>query len=531
MNSRLHRAALFGCSALLSSSAIALPTLSNNQFFGDPSLVSSTNWAYTGTLPSGFDAGFRAQNVDDDFFGDSGTQYSNGRRSMGTSTGLSPAYTLRFGGSFERQRSEAWRTDLLSQSKGTRQVDIEHVRFPSPGANVTNEHPIPSGWQGLTGYGVQGLSAQFEKTMSVARKELEPGRLGCPAFVSPGGARTGHCAFTGAYFRGGASLSAALQGQGSVENFFPVLSDKSVTIDAKSNRTTNFIVNGAPVYSGTVNGSATSFKLVKDKINAVDLKFNFDFKNLKASVGANLQWDGAGNTASFDASYVRRTEMPDFQDVGRAEKYVVKVRDEPQLSAGITGTNFDHASVLASAGLSGLDATILPVFQPLASGRLVVKDASPFKLKSPYLPIPSRGFTSDLPITLHFLLANEGAMKLQIDRFKFSMIDDDFLFFPDDLLATVTRDLDFALMPDTTLDLAIGLILPRDKLNAAVDFLEGSTLELAGTGTFTFHDTFGTRTVDFNLAVPEPGTLALALLALGAALRMPSKRRHCASGD
>lgn len=277
---------LGGLAALTPTTTQALPELTGGKFFAPSSLFKASGWSYTGTLPSAFNAGFKAKNIDDDFFGDSGVQYSTGLRSMTSTGGSAPSYTLKFRGEFEARTSEAWETNLLAQSRGTRQSDIDKMEFPAPGSSITNENPIPGAWSGISGYASPaGNFAQFNQKFSLAKNYLEPGQSGCPLVVSPGGAKTGHCAFTGAYFKGGANLQAILQGYGSIENVVP--GAQSVSIEAKANRITTFKVNNDPIYSGQINGTAATFNLEEEKVKAVDFSFKGNFKE-KASPSAPM---------------------------------------------------------------------------------------------------------------------------------------------------------------------------------------------------------------------------------------------------
>jgi len=117
---------------------------------------STPDWSYTGTLPSSFSAEFRAENVDNvcfPFFGctDGDKQYASGSRMMSSTAGASPSYLFTFRGEFETVNQEAWEVSLLDQSKGVLQTDVDRINFVNPDAGVTNEHPIPAGWQSLTG--------------------------------------------------------------------------------------------------------------------------------------------------------------------------------------------------------------------------------------------------------------------------------------------------------------------------------------------------------------------------------------------
>jgi len=511
---RVARVLAFGGMLLLPAASLhALPVLEQGKFFAPSSLFTASDWSYTGTLPSSIDAGFKAKNIDDDFFGDSGTQYSTGSRRVTTTTGAAPSYALTFRGEFEPQDSEAWDTSLLAQSNGTLQDDIDKVEFPNPGGATTNEHPIPPDWRGLQGYAnPTGSYAKFDRTFALSRNYLLPGEGGCPITVSPGGPNTGHCAFTEAYFKGGANLQASLQGNASIENIFP--GTQNVSIDAKANRITTFKVNEAPIFSGDVNGSQANFLLEEEKVNAVDFSFKGDFKTLTFTVGANVQWDGSGDTSSFDASYVKRVEMPEYENVGLANEYKVEVRDDPQLTAGITGGNFDRASVLALAGLSAIDAVLLPVFQPLASSLLLINEASIVNI-SDLIPIPPGGFQNDLAVSLLFRLANNGSIDLTLDRLDFDIVDDDGLSFFDDLLASISLGLNNVIRSNSAIELRFSFLIPRSRLNAADDFFEGNFLELFGSGSFQFHDIYGARERGFVLAaIPEPSTLFLLSFGL-----------------
>jgi hypothetical protein len=497
------------------TSYAALPVLGNNQFFAPSSLFSSAGWSYTGTLPSSLNAGFKAENIDDDFFGDSGTQYATGNRSVTSTTGVSPSYTLSFRGEFEQRDSEAWDNSILDQSKGVIQTDIDEVKFVAPGGTTTDEHPIPEGWRSLNGYANPiGSYAKFDQTFTLSRNFLESGESGCNAT----GSNTG-CVFTGAYFKGGANLQANLQGYGSIENI--VVGTQSVDIDAKANRVTTFKVNNDPIFSGEINGTASTFSLEEEKVKSVDFSFKGSFKDQSISVGANVQWDGKGDTSSFDASYVKNIVMPDYVNVGLASQYHVEVRDDPQLSAGVSGTDFYKASVLSSTGISAIDTFLLPVFQSVAASRLVVKEASLSGIKSD-LQIPNGGFTGDYFTTLKFLLENDGSIGLTLNHLDFKLVDKDiplFSFF-DDVLALINKDINYAIPPLSTLALTFNVRVPESKLNLAVDFLEGNSLELAGSGAFGFYDVYGSRERNFSVTIPEPDTIFLFVLGLVLMLRL-----------
>jgi hypothetical protein len=503
----------------------ALPVLDSGKFFAPSTLFQATQWSYSGTLPSTLSAGFKAQNVDDDWFGDSGVQYATGSRSVSTTTGSSPAYVLALRGEFEQRDSEAWDNSLLDQSKGVVQTDIDSVDFPAPDGGANNEHPIPASWQSLNGYAnPAGTYAKFDQTLSLSRTYLEPGEFGCPQFVSPGGSRTGSCIFTGAYFKAGANLEAALQGYGSIENV--VAGTQSVSVDARANRITTFKVNGDAIYSGEINGTASTFTLEEESVKSVDFSFNGSFADKSITIGGNVQWDGRGDVSEFDASYVKRVDMPDYVNVGLADKYLVEVRDDPQLQAGLAGTDFYKAKVYASTGLSAIDATLMPVFQPLASSRLVIKDASTYNIKSSELSIPEHGFKDDLPIYLHFLVGNEGTTDLTLIGFEFKLIDLD--IFSDDLLAYVTRSLDYIIHPNSALEFALLVTVSRSQLNAADDFFEGGSLEIRGSGSLIFQDIYGVRAKDFELNLPEPGSVGLLFAGLPMMRLMGRKKRGLA---
>lgn len=208
---------------------------------------------------------------------------------------------------------------------------------------------------------------------------------------------------------------------------------------------------------------------------------------------------------------------------GVPSEYLVQVRDDPQLSAGIGGTDFYRASVLASTSLSAIDAFLAPVFEPLASSRLVVKKGVITNSGSPNLKIPTGGFQDDLPLYLQFLLSNEGSIDLTVDGIDFGFFDRD--FFLDDRLGRLQQSLSTVIHPNSMATLDLFLLIPRSLLNRAVDLFEGDYLELAGLGAFTFHDDFGTREKEFAVTIPEPQTLALVLIAL-IALGIGRTRRY-----
>ncbi len=196
-------------------------------FFSNISAFAGSGWHYSGTLPASFNVGFRARNDEDDCISCE-RQYSNGQRSMSVSTSsATPTYSLSMSGNFESEQFEGWSTNLLAQSKGTVwHGDVEKVVLVAPNGGIGNEHPIPNAWASTTGYGTTSNSgyASFSQTLALTRPYLNPGEGNCPIFVAPGGARTGHCAFTDAYFQGGATLQATLQGHGSIENTGPARS-------------------------------------------------------------------------------------------------------------------------------------------------------------------------------------------------------------------------------------------------------------------------------------------------------------------
>ncbi len=246
------------------------------------------------------------------------------------------------------------------------------------------------------------------------------------------------------------------------------------------------------------------------RASAVDFKFAFNFSSLQLDLGANVQWDGRGETSSFNASYNQRVQMSDFVNAGRADSYRIEFRDEAQVLAGITGRGFNNADVLASAGVSSIDAALMPVYQPLASSLLTVLDASTFNIKSASLAIPPGGFQDDVDVFLHFLVANEGSVSMTLDGYTLAMFDDDFLF--DDLIGSFSRTLNFVIPAGGRYEFGGLITLSRADLNGAVDFGEGGFLELFGRGVFRFHDVFGSREKDFRLTIPEPGSLGLVLL-------------------
>ncbi len=533
MSMQLRLATAAVCSSLVVygvGPVVAAPVLSNGAFLSDSSMFNVGAWAYAGTLPNSVNAGFRAENVDDPicvpfvgcFGGD--TQYATGQRSVSVQAGASPAYSLSFSGNFGTANFEAWEGNLVSQSKGVRfDSDVNRVLFPSPGTGITNEHPIPDAWQGANGYGTTATSgyASFSQDVQLVRNYLNPGEGGCPIVMAQSGQRTGHCLYTGSYFKGGATLQAVLQGNGSIEN--TVAGSQSVTLDAKANRTTLFKVNNDVLFSGEIAGTASTFKLEEERVSAVDFSFNGNFNTMSFSVGADVRWDGSGETSAFDASYNRRVAMPDYVFAGNAENFHVEFRDEAQLSAGITGTDFYKANVLASAGVSSVDTVLLPVFQPVASGLLVVKDASTFNLKSPLLPIPPGGFTSDFNVFLNFVLDNDGALDLTLQGLELALFDDDLLF--DDLLGRLVRDNLGIVIPAGASYTFGGLLTLSGSALRNASFLDGDFLELVGAGVFHFSDVFGNRDVNFRLQIPEPGAVPLVMLALGALVAVRGRRR------
>lgn len=252
------------------------------------------------------------------------------------------------------------------------QTDVDRINFVSPGAGVTNEHPIPAAWQSLTGYAnPAGTYAQFDKSYSLNRTYLLPGEAGCPLTVGAAGTKTGACNYVGAYFKGCADLNATLQGYGSIENTYA--GSQSVTVAAKADRITALLVNGSSLVTGAVNGSAASFSLEEERVKSVDFSFRGSFGSQSISAGATVTWDGRGETSTLEASYVAPVRMADYEFVGKADSYTVQLRDTPSLSAGLTGTDFYKASVLATTGLSAIDSSLLPVYQPVAGGNLSVR--------------------------------------------------------------------------------------------------------------------------------------------------------------
>lgn len=518
---RWIHAAFGGAVMVIGTAAQALPVLTDGQFYGSTSLFNQSDWSYTGTLPSSFSAGFRAENVDNvciPFIGctDGDKQYASGSRTMSSTAGASPSYSLTFRGEFETENQEAWKVSLLDQSKGVLQTDVDRINFVNPGAGVTNEHPIPAGWQSLTGYAnPAGTYAQFDKSYTLSKNYLDPGQAGCPLTVGVTGMRTGVCNFVGAYFKGGADLTATLQGYGSIENTY--IGSQSVTVATKADRITTLLVNGNSVATGSISGSASSFSLEEERVKSVDFSFSGSFASKTISVGANVTWDGRGETSTLDASYVSPVRMADYEFVGKADSYTVQVRDTPSLSAGLTGTDFYKASVLASTGLSAIDSSLLPVYQPVAGGHLSVKSVGLLRntLKR-LLKIPSGGFDTGILDYMQFVVANDGSLDLTLDGIDFSLIDEDLApFFPDDLLARVLRSYSFTIHPDELLVFTVPIDVTAASLNTADDFLEGAFLELAGSGTLAYHDVNGSRAVAFDLTIPEPTTTVLVALGLG----------------
>ncbi len=493
---------------LPSTSPYALPILDGDKFFASTGLFDSSGWSYTGTLPSSVDAGFKAKNVDTGFFYDE-LQFSTGRRTMTTTTGNTPSYSLAFRGEFEAETFEAWEDSLLDQSLGNKfDSDVDEIEFPSLGKGIDNEHPIPNNWRSLSGYkNPTGSYAKFDKTFSLSRSYLNPGESGCPR-------NAGHCRYTESFFKGGANLRAELQAFGSIENIVP-FSAQSVNINAKANRITTFVVNNDPLFSGDINGNASSFSLEEEKVNSVDFSFkvNFEDKGVSIEPGVSVRWDGSGNTASFDASYVRRAEMSDFVNVGSADEFIVEVRDDPQLSAGIEGTDFNKAKVLASTGLSTIDAVFKPVFEPVPSGRLSVTEAKEIN-KDRLLEIPDGGFMDGRFLRFNVGIMNDGFKDITVDDIAISIFDDDVIF--DDLLVDFMRDnLNLLLAPGDFFDFAFNVLITADNLNKAIDSFEGDFLELKARGKFNFTDSFGTRASEFDVKfVSEPAAILLMLLGV-----------------
>lgn len=528
---RLLRMAFGGATMVIGTAAHALPVLADGQFYGSASLFNQSGWSYTGTLPSSVSAGFRAENVDNvciPFLGctDGDKQYASGSRTMSSTAGPSPSYSLTFRGEFETENQEAWEVSLLDQSKGVLQTDVDRINFVNPGAGVTNEHPIPAGWQSLTGYAnPAGSYAQFDKSYALTRSYLLPGEAGCPLTVGAAGTRTGVCSYVGAYFKGGADLSATLQGYGSIENTYA--GSQSVTVAAKADRITTLLVNGSSVATGSVNGSAASFSLEEERVKSVDFSFSGSFASKTISVGANVTWDGRGETSTLDASYVSPVRMDDYAFVGKADSYTVQLRDTPSLSAGLTGTDFYKASVLASTGLSAIDSSLLPVYQPVAGGNLSVRSVGLLRnnLKR-LLRVPLGGFDTGILDFMQIVVTNDGSLDLTLDGIDLSLLDEDLEpFFPDDVLAAFTRGYSFVIHPDEMLVFTVPIDVTAASLNAADDFVEGAFLELAGAGTLAYHDVNGARTVAFDLKIPEPASGALVALGVSGLLGMARRRR------
>lgn len=117
---------------------------------------------------------------------------------------------------------------------------------------------------------------------------------------------------------------------------------------------------------------------------------------------------------------------------------------------------------------------------------------------------------------MQFVLTNDGSLDLTLDGVEFALVDEDFEpFFRNDVLASVMRDYSFTIRPDELLVFTLPIDISADRLNAANDFLDGGFLELAGSGVLAYHDVNGSRTVAFDLTIPEPTTLILAALGMG----------------
>ncbi|MBU2706387.1 hypothetical protein KCM76_10335 [Zooshikella marina] len=509
------------------TSSYSLPVLEGNKFFAPSSLFISSDWLYTGTIPSSVDAGFKAKNIDDpiiicvplfgcsEFGGDQ--QFATGRRTMTATDGANPAYTLTFRGEFMGETFEAWEDSLLDQSLGKKfDSDVDSVEFPAPGGAITNEHPIPDEWRSLNGYASPtGSHAKFNKTYSLSHSYINAGEFGCPIDA-------GHCRYTESFFKGGANLEAMLQGSGSIENV--VAGTQSVNINAKANRITTFKVNDDPVFSGEINGTASSFTLEEEKIKSIDFSFTGNFADKSFTIGADVQWDGSGDTSSFDASYVRRVEMPDFVSVGFAEEFIVEVRDDPQLTAGIEGTDFFKAKVLASSGMSAIDSVLRPVFEPVESGRLSILNAKVTN-KGRLLKIPDSIFLNDRSLQFDIGIINDGFIDIMVNDIAISIFDEDIFF--DDLLASFINDnLNFILSPGQMFNFAFNVDVMAGALNDAVDLFEGNYLEFEAIGKFSYSDSFGTRTREFSaIFVPEPRALLFMLVGLTMIFRMKKNNR------
>ncbi len=506
----------------------ALPTLDTNQFFAPSSLFNKSEWVYTGTLPNALNAGFLAVNIDDDLFGNDRT-YSTGNRSINTRAGTRPGYSFSFFGKFEGGGSQVWNSSLLDQSKGLKQSDdldyVDQLAFPDPHEtffshsdySITNEHPIPENWQSLTGYAnPAGSYAKFDQTFNLSKNFLEPGEYGCTV----SGADTG-CAFIGAYFNGGVKLMASMLGTGVMNNNNQA-GIQSLDIDLKANRTTTFKVNNDTIYSGEIHGTADTFSLKEGENTPVDFEFTGSFDGedipLHAEIGFRpVQWEGTEGKSWFEDFYVDDVVMTEYEYVGLSNQYHIEVQDNPQLSLGITGADFDSAKAWAGIGINDISTTLVPVFQAVPASRLVVKQATIFGMNDE-LPIPTGGFDRK-NATLYFLLENDGSIDLTLDHLDFSLVDKDDPLFPisDDLLRKINTDINRTIPPLSTLALAYNLTIPESNLNSAIDFLEGQFLEPTGSGVFSFHDIYGSRdrkfsaTVSESATAPEPGIIFLLI--------------------
>jgi hypothetical protein len=312
--------------------------LKENEFFAkEQGLLSRTqDWYYGGNLAAVNQPWENRFNVVNPLGIKLGEASTGGTRFVKTEN---KSYELQFQGKFNPYQGSGFCEDCWNGDLKTSPVGYD--------AKVA----VPQNWQTADGYKDPDQFASFKREYMLLKEILGPGENGCPETFK--GKEVTKCTVEDVWFAGELDLRGELFVSGDISSIR--FGQETVTLRAKADRTTDFLINEKVINIADIEGSNLIFQL--DDGQQLD-EINFKFQGTKGEKKQEVTFEAGGTwkpqdeSTAFTADYDTRASMIKFTSAGVQKTYIPQLRDAPDSVLGISGVDFTAA--LASISISAL---------------------------------------------------------------------------------------------------------------------------------------------------------------------------------